>query len=71
MTALAPNQPFIRWSPFLGLWVAYRYGSTGDDHFEAAEIWAVIFENPAEVQRRLAETGGVRRRSDGSPIWPA
>ncbi|MCB7128173.1 MAG: hypothetical protein J3T61_01380 [Candidatus Brocadiales bacterium] len=41
------------------------------DHFEAAEIWAVIFENPAEVQRRLAETGGDWRRSDGSPIWPA
>lgn len=45
MTAVAPNQPFIRWSPGLGLWVAYRYGfvGTGDDHFEAAAMWAIIY----------------------------
>ncbi len=59
MTALAPNQPFIRWSPGLGLWVAFRYGyvGTGDDKEEAAEVWAVIFEN-------LTKTGGI-------PAWPA
>ena len=59
MTALADHQPFIRWSPGLGLWVAYRdgYVGTGDDKEEAAAMWAVIFEN-------LAETGGI-------PAWPA
>lgn len=50
MTALAPDQPFIRWSPLLGLWVAWRYGywATGDDHFEAAEIWHIIYNLEAK-----------------------
>lgn len=42
---ISPNQPFIAWFPEEGLWVAWRYGyiGTGDDHFEAAEMWAIIY----------------------------
>ena len=45
MTALMDNQPFVMWSPFLSLYVGYRYGywATGDDHFEAAEMWEIIY----------------------------
>ena len=45
MTATAPNQPFIMWSPFLGLWVAFRdgYWATGDDPEEAVAMWAIIY----------------------------
>lgn len=45
MTALADKHPFIMWSPFLGMWVAFRggYYGTGDDKEEAAVMWAIIY----------------------------
>lgn len=45
MTALADNQPFVKFSPFLQLWVAWGYGfwATGDDHHEAVQIWHIIY----------------------------
>jgi len=52
MTAPSPpadGHPFIVWSPFLGLWVAWRCGyyATGDHPFEAAEVWEIIYKMDA------------------------
>jgi len=50
MTALMDNHPFIMYSPFLGLWMAWRYGyyATGDDHHEAAMMWEIIYNTMEE-----------------------
>ncbi len=46
MTVLADNQPFVMYSLFLALWVAWSYGyyATGNDKEEAVEMWAIIYE---------------------------